>query len=73
MCECLEYEDGGMYLCECCTDMRRVEQEQLGRLQDRVKLLEKEIVHYVSNPGCNGPAKKKAIKRLMSAVMSEEG
>lgn len=29
MCECLEYDDGSMYLCECCAGMWR-EYEQAG-------------------------------------------
>lgn len=32
MCECLEYEDGGMYLCECCTDLRRLMQQDLAEV-----------------------------------------
>ena len=45
---------------------------EIEKLRERIKFLEQEIVHYVNNPGCNGPAKKKAIQRLMAAVIQEE-
>lgn len=43
------------------------EQEEAHRR--RVRELEGAINDYVANPGCNAPAKKKAIEKLMSAVM----
>jgi hypothetical protein len=38
----------------------------------RIRTLEEAILAYTKNPGCNLPAKKKALQRLMAAVIEEE-
>lgn len=40
MCECLEYDDGSLYLCAVCADEYRMMKEQIKRLRKRVEELE---------------------------------
>ena len=65
---------GGPYPCGECAFLRR----QMGKVADErdaaleeLKEIRQAIVAYVNNPGCNLPAKKRAMQRLLAAAMKD--
>jgi hypothetical protein len=37
MCECVEYTEGGRYLCEVCSDIYDMEREKLAELEEKIE------------------------------------
>jgi hypothetical protein len=40
MCDCLEYEDGDMYLCECCAYIYKDDKEKLVSIRRQYEYLQ---------------------------------
>ena len=45
MCECLEYDDGAMHLCEVCAGIYRDEHEQLEMLRGFVEKIANIVIY----------------------------
>lgn len=51
MCECLQYEDGSMYLCEVCGPMFQEKMEELEQLKATIEQqrINREVAKFYEN------------------------
>lgn len=74
MCECLEYDDGSMYLCECCTGIWKDYQDNVslvhGELRAVQKLL-KEWMYYENSNWEQDPTLSEVYKKTKAYFLDE--